>query len=72
MRRVEIGSTVEDSLLPLTVTVHHLCLALQSPFISPTIESENTRSRISHVKLGVAHQVVIFHLSCCYIKQTHK
>jgi len=37
MRRVEIGSTVGDSLFPLSVTVQHLCLALQSPFISPNM-----------------------------------
>jgi hypothetical protein len=72
MRKVEIGSTIEDSLLPFSVTVQHLCLALQSPFKSPNIESGNSRSRISHVKQGVAQQIVIFYLSCCCIKQTHK
>jgi hypothetical protein len=72
IKGVENGSTVGDSVLPLSVTVQHLCLALQSPFILPNTESENLRSRISLVKLGVAQKVVIFYLGCCYIKQTHK
>jgi hypothetical protein len=72
VRSVEIGSTLGDSLLPLSVTVQHLSLALQSPSISPNIECENLKSRISLVKVGVAQQVVIFYLSFCYIQQTHK
>ena len=59
MRKVEIGSTVGDSLLPLAVTVQHLCV-LQSPFISPNTDSENLRSRISHVNWELLSKLLYF------------
>ena len=60
MRRVEIGSAVGDSLLQLSVTVQHLCVALQSPFTSPNTESENLRSRISHVNWELLSKLLYF------------
>jgi len=57
-----VGSTVEDSFLPISVTVQYLSSALQkSAYISPGIETKNLQSRDPHVKLGHAQQVFVFY-----------
>jgi hypothetical protein len=56
-----VGSTVVDSLLPLSVTVLYLCSALQKlSFISPNIAIKTLWSKVPHGKPGVAQQVIFF------------
>jgi hypothetical protein len=51
----DVGSTVGDSLLPLSVTVQCLCSALQKcSFISLNVETKNLWSSVPNEKLGVA------------------
>jgi hypothetical protein len=58
----DVGGTVGNSLLPFSVTVQHLCSALQkSSFISPNIETKNLWRRVPHEKLVVAQQVTVFY-----------
>jgi hypothetical protein len=57
-----VGSTVGDSLLPLSVAVQYLCSALQKrSFIVPNIETKNLWSTVHHKKLGVAQQVIVLY-----------
>jgi hypothetical protein len=58
----DVGSTIGDSLLSLSVTVQYLCSASQKrSFISPNTETKNLWSRVPHEKLGDAQQVIILY-----------
>jgi Na+/H+ antiporter NhaC len=54
---LDVGSTVADSLLPLSVTVVFVFSFAKSPFVSPNIDIKHLWSRVLHDKLGVAQQV---------------
>jgi hypothetical protein len=55
----DVGSTVGDSLLSLSVTVQYFCSALQKlSFILPNTETKNLWSRVPLEKVEVAQQVI--------------
>jgi hypothetical protein len=57
-----VGSTVGDSLLPLSAIVQYLYSALQERlFILANIETTNLWSRVPHEKLVVAQQVIVLY-----------
>jgi hypothetical protein len=56
----DVGSTVGDSLLPLSVTDQYLYSALQKcSFISSNLETQNLLSRVPHQKPGVGQQLIV-------------